>query len=128
MKRITIPLLITNVLLVLIVLGHGAFAQQQPVAAVLRGRALELVDERGRIRCRINVEQTGEVVLRLTDQRGVIRVKLGAGADGSGMLLLDEKTEPGIHLIARQTATADKKNTTGITLTGPNGRRKVVAP
>ena len=34
MKRITIPLLITNVLLVLIVLGHGAFAQQ-PAATVL---------------------------------------------------------------------------------------------
>jgi hypothetical protein len=37
---------------------------------VLRGRSLELVDERRQVRARFNVEANGEVVLRLLDQQG----------------------------------------------------------
>jgi hypothetical protein len=41
-----------------------------------------------------------EVVLRLLDQQGAIRVKLGAAKDGSWLLLANDATEPGIHLLA----------------------------
>jgi hypothetical protein len=74
----------------------------QSTAPVMRVSALELVDERGVVRSRISVEPEGEVVLRLMDRAGTIRVKLGAGERGSGLLLLDESTEPGIHMIARR--------------------------
>jgi hypothetical protein len=67
----------------------GAAIQARPAGAqdaedVLRGRALELVDEHGKIRARLDV-----------DQEGTIRVKLGAGKDGSGLLLANDATEPG---------------------------------
>ena len=81
----------------------GALIQARPTPAqgdVLRGRALELVDERGKTRARLDVEQGGEVVFRLLDQEGTIRVKLAAGKDGSGLLLANDATEPGVHLLA----------------------------
>jgi len=48
----------------------GAAIQAWPAGAqgaedVLRGRALELVDERGKIRARLDVEPSDEVVFRL---------------------------------------------------------------
>lgn len=69
------------------------------------------------------------MVLRLLDQKGTIRVKLGAGEDGSGLVLLDEKaTEPGVHLIARRAGSAERPATTSITLKGASGSAKVIVP
>jgi hypothetical protein len=93
--------------------------------APLRTRALELVDDRGVVRSRLDVETSGEVVFRLMDPNGTIRVKLGAGEDGSGLLLLDETTEPAVHLIARRTATKERPNTTRITVNSAAGQRTV---
>jgi hypothetical protein len=39
-------------------------------------------------------------VFQLLDQGGAIRVKLGAWRGGSGLLLNDDATEPGVHLLA----------------------------
>jgi hypothetical protein len=69
------------------------------------------------MRSRLNVESGGEVVFRLFDQTGTIRVKLGAGEDGSGLVLTDETTEPGVHIVARRAPIPGRK-TTSITLTG----------
>jgi hypothetical protein len=95
---------------------------------VLRGRALELHDARGRIRARLDVDEAGEVVLRLIDQHGAIRVKLGAADHGSGLLLLDDATEPAVHLIARRTPTSSRPNTTSITLRGADAQQRVLRP
>ena len=100
----------------------------QDVMPVLRGRALELVDEAGQVRSRINVEPDGEVVLRLIDRKGTIRVKLGASERGSGLLLLDEATEPAVHVIARRTGTAERPTTTSVTLRGSDGEERVIRP
>ena len=68
---------------------------------MLRARTIELVDGRGQVRAQIKVERPSrEVVFRLRDQDGQVRVKLGAGRDGSGLLLLNEATEPGIQALA----------------------------
>jgi hypothetical protein len=88
---------------------------------VLRGSALELVDQRGKSRATILVEPTGEVVLRLFDQQGTIRVKLGAGTDGSGLLLNNDATEPGVHLLA-------KAEGSSVRVTNKDGHQRVVAP
>lgn len=74
--------------------------EPQEVVPVVRGRAFELLDEHDRVRSRISVEPNGEVVLRLLDKNGTIRVKLGASETGSGLLLLDQATEPGVHITA----------------------------
>ena len=93
---------------------------------VLRGQALELVDAAGQLRSRLNVEKDGQVVFRLLDQRGTIRVKLGAGEDGSGLVLLDERTEPAIHLVARREAQGDR-GATSVTLRSGD-RSRTLAP
>jgi hypothetical protein len=78
---------------------------------VLRGRALEIVDQRGQVRARINVEPATTmpdgktypeaVVFRLSGPNGRIRVKLGADQDGSGLLLVNDSQQPGVHLLAK---------------------------
>jgi hypothetical protein len=92
-----------------------------PGGDILRGKALELVDERGRTRARIGVEPNGEVVFRLLDQQGTIRVKLGAGSDGSGLLLANDATEPGVHLLA-------KADGSSIRIVNKDGREQLIAP
>lgn len=107
---------------------RGSSASAQEIAPVLRGRELELVDEDGQVRSRMNVEPNGDVVFRLIDRNGTIRVKLGAGEGGSGLLLIDEATEPAVHMIARRTPTAERPTTTSVTLRGPDGRQNVIRP
>jgi len=100
----------------------------QTVAPVLRGHALELVDRNGQVRSRINIEESGEVVFRLVDEKGTIRVKLGASSTGSGLLLLDEATEPGVHMIAGRAPAPGRPTNTRITLRDGSGRQRVLKP
>lgn len=118
-RTLIVILTVVNLVLAVVVWTNSLWAksdsvESQQILTVLRARAIELVDERGQVRSRLVVESSGEVVFRLLDQRGMIRVKLGAGEDGSGLVLLDEGTEPGIHLIARQIGTIEKPTTTSI--------------
>jgi hypothetical protein len=68
---------------------------------VIRARLFELVDEKGSVRAQLKIEDGGEAVFRMRDAAGEVRVKLGADKDGSGLLLANGKTEPGIHMVAR---------------------------
>jgi hypothetical protein len=103
----------------------GSFAQARASAPaaepVLRGRGLELVDEQGRSRASIRVETDGEVVFRLMDQKGTIRVKLGAGTDGSGLVLNNDATEPGVHILAKSAGSSLK-------LRNKDGRERAISP
>src|ERR687898_2110065 len=74
--------------------------------AVLRAQAIELVDARGRVRAQLKVEPGGQVVFRLRDQTGQIRVKLGADEAGSGLVLMNETSEPGVHVLATRAGTS----------------------
>jgi len=119
--RIAVCLTLVN-LSFFIALGlRGARLDAQAEGAVLRGRVLELVDEQGRTRSRLNVEPDGEVVLRLFDRDGTIRVKLGAGVDGSGLVLLNDETEPGIHLLAKASGST-------LTLRNKGGQERILVP
>jgi hypothetical protein len=119
--RVTLALTAVNLALLAFTLAQSRLTAAEGVAPVLRARVLELVDDRGRLRSRLNVEPGGEVVLRLLDENGTIRVKLGADTDGSGLLLLNDTTEPGIHILADSTASTLK-------LADKNGRQTVIAP
>lgn len=101
--------------------GHAQPTAAQSPAPVLRGRALELVDDRGKLRARLNVESNGEVVFRLLDQQGTIRVKLGADQSGSGLLLANDVTEPGVHILASARGSSLK-------LANKDGRERVITP
>lgn len=103
----------------------------QSVAPVLRGRALEIIDERGQVRARLNIEPTttmpdGKTYLeaagfRLLDPSGRIRVKLGAHKDGSGLILADDSQQPGVHMLAKGTGCFLK-------LTNKDGREQLIKP
>ena len=79
-------------------------------------REFELVDGKGKKRASIKVEENNEVVFRLRDQNGTIRIKLGADEKGSGLLLLDSETNPGIHALAKKGAS--------FTVTDEYGKKK----
>lgn len=125
-ERLCVVLCALNVVLLGMLLAERTGAEASQGASTLRGRGLELVDASGRTRAQFDVEPSGDAVFRIRDAEGTIRVKLGAGPTGSALLLLDETTEPGVHLIARRAATDG--STTRISLNGADGKRRVIAP
>jgi hypothetical protein len=119
-QRLVLSVAAVVMLLPLGVLLHERTAAGQAVPTVLRAQAIELVDSRGRARAQLDVESNGEVVFRLRDAKGTIRVKIGASEDGSGLVFLNEATEPGVHILAKRTETS---------LTVQRGeRRQVIRP
>lgn len=105
-QRVAVVLTAINLLVLLSSLAWPRSQNANEVTPVLRGRVFELVDERGQLRSRLNVESNGEVFLRLLDQEGTIRVKLGAAKDGSGLVLMNDATEPGAHILAKATGSS----------------------
>jgi hypothetical protein len=109
--RFLLVLTATNLVLLVFLLAQGRPALAQGTLSVLRSRALEIIDERGQVRARLNIEPATTmpdgktypeaVVFRMTDPSGRIRVKLGADQDGSGLLLANDSQQPGVHLLAK---------------------------
>jgi len=120
-QLLAIALTVINLVLLLFVLAQAESTTAQSVTPVLRAQAIELVDDHGQIRAQLNVESNGEAVFRLRDATGAIRVKLGAAEDGSGLLLIDESTEPGVHILVKPTGAT-------LTLTGKDGQQQVLKP
>lgn len=106
-------------LLIWLVTAGRQAAAQPDVTPVLRANAIELVDDNGIVRAQLIASADGETLLRMRDARGEVRVKLGAGEDGSGLMLADQSTEPGLHILA-------KRGTTTLSLTDTNGTRRVI--
>lgn len=114
--RFTIGLSLLNLgLLILLLVGQASTALgKQSVLPVLRGRALEIVDDQGRVRANIlvhgpetvnGVTYPETVLLRLSDPVGGPVVKLTAAANGSALGLSDGLSgNGGVQLYARDTA------------------------
>ena len=121
-NRLSIVLTIVNLILLAVIIAQSRTIANQTVPDVLRVRAFELIDENGRVRAQLNIDETnGEVIFRLRDEKETIRVKLGASEEGSGLLLINDRTEPGVHLLARQ-------DDTSLTLTDQSGAEQVIKP
>jgi hypothetical protein len=117
-SRVLIGLTVIN--LTLLIAQLTRVARASTARETVRARAIELIDERGRVRAQLSVETDGEALFRLRDAEGEIRVKLGGGREGSGLLLLDGSTEPGIHLLAGSSGTS-------VTLRR-DGRHRAITP
>src|SRR5437867_4070110 len=116
---------------------HPVVAQDvaQDVAPVLRGRALQIVDEHGRVRASISVYPadpnvkmpdgtTGypeTVLLRLISSKGGPNIKIAATEDGSAMVLGGDSNPTHIQLLARGPNTSFK-------LTNKDGRQQLIKP
>ena len=132
-QRLAIVLTAINLVLLLLTVAQVRSTTAQSVAPILRGRALELVDERGVVRARLGIKgSNGPIELDLFDRSGINHVKLGAGEDGSGLLLTDEVRDSAsssyVQIIARRTGTPERPKTTSITLKGADGRERVITP
>jgi hypothetical protein len=105
----------------------------EEVAPVLRGRALQIVDDRGNIRASINVypastQKNGEnypetVLLRLITERGRPSVKISASEQFAGLALIGPSNtkETYVQLGAKGT-------TSSLRLKNEDGREQVIAP
>lgn len=116
-----IALTIINLAILIFIIAQRRTLTVAPSADVVRARVIELVDENGRERASLKVEPSGEVVFRLKGENEAIRVKLGASDAGSGLVLLNEATEPGIQMLADQDGPR-------IILTGEDGVQQVIKP
>jgi hypothetical protein len=135
-QRIAIALTVINLFILATALsGIGSAATQ--TVPMLRGRGLEIVDARGRLRAQIiliaadTAAKTARattypetVLLRLIDPNGRPGVKIGTSADGSGISLAGDSERRdwnGIQILAESTGTSLK-------LTNKNGRKQVITP
>jgi hypothetical protein len=97
------------------------------VSPVLRGRALEIVDDRGQVRASIAVvpaDSTGypeTVLLRLRNSAGHPNVKIAATEDGAGLVLGGQSDPTYAQIVARG-------DSTFLRLSNKNGHVRVVEP
>jgi hypothetical protein len=116
-------------------------SQSRPASAsdgmspVLRGRGLEIVDDRGRVRASIQVLPADPkykmpdgtvgyketVLLRLINSEGRPNVKIGAGESGSGLLLSGPEDPTYVQILANDRSTSLK-------LISEKGREQVIKP
>lgn len=101
-QRVAIVFSVFNLLLLIFLSVQTESDAQQSIMPVVRTRAFELVDENGKIRAQIDVEKTGEVVFRLRDEKGVIRSKYAANENGSGLSLMNDRTDATVQIRANQ--------------------------
>ena len=91
---------------------HPATASTADAPGVLRGRALEIVDERGKVRASISVlpedprviwkgkPYPETVLLRLISPEGRPNVKLGASQNGAGLVIGGEANPTYVQVLA----------------------------
>lgn len=71
------------------------------VQEVIRAKLIELIAPDGKVVGQLHTAEDGSANLRLRSGDGEVRVKLGASKDGSGLVLMDNNTEPGVSLYAQ---------------------------
>src|SRR6266700_3266272 len=123
-QRIAIGLTVINLVLLMFLVAQIRRAGAQDVAPVLRGRALEIVDDRGRVRASIKVLPAGParradgslseangktypetVLLRLITSNGAPNIKIAATEVGAGVLAGGESDPTYASLGAEGTST-----------------------
>jgi hypothetical protein len=132
-QRLLIVLTIVNLALLFFTLAQVRSAVAEGVPPVLRGRALEIVDERGRVRASLNVlpakaPSNGEtysetVLLRLITERGRPSVKIGASEEAAGVSFAGPSGTKSTYVILEAKGTASS-----LRLKNEDGREQIVKP
>lgn len=133
MKLQTLSILVTVInlgLLVFLLFSHSRLGDG--VAPVVRCRALQVVDDQGRVRAGISVlpasifKATGKaypetVILRLIDANGRPEVKIGASEQGAGLGFVGKTDETQVKLEAQGAESS-------LTLINKDGKQQRVQP
>ena len=133
-QRLLIALTVVNLgLLIFLLLSQIGSVLASDSAPVLRGRALEIVDEQGRPRAALNVipestKANGEkypetVLLRLITERGRPSVKISASEQGAGLALVGPSNTRETYVQLRADGTVSS-----LRLRNENGRERIVTP
>jgi hypothetical protein len=137
-QRFAIAVTVLNFLILTAVLLQGKSAvvtEVAPVAPVLRGRALEIVDDHDRVRAMIKIFPADPtvkmpdgtmgypetVLLRLIDSKGAPNVKIAATEDGSAVSFGGESNPTHVQVLARG-------KTTSLRLVNKDGHEQVIKP
>ena len=134
-QRLLIGLSVLNVALFACSLGQSRTVAASDVAPVLRGRALEIVDDRGRVRASITLLPADPdvqmpdgtkgspetVLLRLINAKGRPNVKIAATEKGSGQLLAGDADPTYVQILAEGPRPT-------VRLSNEDGRVKVLEP
>jgi hypothetical protein len=131
--RFLIVLTVVNLVLLALSLIQSRSVAAQGVAPVLRGRALEIVDDHGRVRASIQVlpagtQKNGElsletVLLRLITEKGRPSVKIGASEESAGLALTGPTNTKNTYVQLGAQGTASS-----LTLKNEDGREQVIKP
>jgi hypothetical protein len=131
-QRFLMALTALNLALFIFTLAQIRLAVAGGAPAVLRGSALEIVDDRGRVRASLNVlpaqtQPNGEtypetVLLRLITERGRPSVKISASEHAAGVGLAGPSNTKDSHLVLEV-----KGTTSSLRLRNEDGRERVVA-
>ena len=128
LRKVLIVMTAANLVLLAWLLSQLSPTQAQGAAPIVRARALEIVDQQGRVRASLNVQPASRhegqhypetVLLRLIDPNGKPIVKLGGAGAGLG---LNDGSDTTYALIEAKDAEAY------VRLTTSDGRRHFVKP
>lgn len=132
--RVFIALTVVNAAILLLTFAqqkHSVLAQDG--TPVLRGRALEIVDEQGRVRASLNVLPAGKspngdtypetVLLRLITERGRPSAKISASEQASGLSFAGPTNTKDTYVILEA-----KGTTSSLKLRNENGCEKILKP
>jgi hypothetical protein len=134
-QLLAIGLTVVNLVILVTVLLRGHSAPTPEAAPVLRGRALEIVDDQQRVRAMIKIfpadptvkmpdGTTGypeTVLLRLIDSKGAPNVKIAATEDGSAVSFGGESNPTHVQVLARGKSTSLK-------LVNQDGHEQLIKP
>lgn len=128
-QRVLFALTLLNLVLLVCLLGQFRSAgAASEVAPVLRARALQIVDDSGRIRASIAVLPAGAggaetVLLRLITERGRPSVKIAASEEEAGLALVGPTGTK-----ATYAQLGAKGSVSTLKLSNEDGRERVIQP
>jgi hypothetical protein len=133
LQRLLIALTVVNIMLLAFSLVQSRTIAAEGVVPVLRGRALEIVDDYGRVRASIQVlpaspQKNGElsfetVLLRLITEKGRPSVKIGSSEQSAGLALVGPSNTKDTYVQLGATGTVSS-----LTLKNEDGREQIIKP
>lgn len=134
-QQLLVALTVANASLLMFLLTQPQRVAAHDIVPVLRGHALEIVDDQGRVRAAIRVlpadttvrmadGTTGypeAVLLQLISSKGRPNVKIAATEDGSALVLGGESDPTLVQILARGVGTSLK-------LTNKDGKQQLIKP
>jgi hypothetical protein len=122
-----------NLAAMLLTMLHLRSVVSEDVAPVLRGRGLQIVDERGQVRASISVlpaqtQANGEtspemVLLRLITEQGRPSVKISAAEEAAGVMVAGPSNTRNTYAVLQA-----KRTASSLTLKDEDGGQRLIEP